>query len=235
MKKQITGKILLPLLAMYGIWIIISLVILWIGLLLPETKAYENIISSISLIFFVSLASFLTTIFIIYVEPDLKKKHNFRKVLLIITVCLNIALFLFVRKTGQTYSFVYIINTANLLVFGTLLGTWIVTPLKRPAELIPLCIIMSIADLFSVISGPSEKIAETVEKYYESGMQGPAPFSDFILIKFVFLGIEQPVPLFGLSDWIIITFLAAFSVKFAINDNITGKSLSTMVKEKKIY
>jgi len=233
--SDIMARILIPLTAMYGIWIVLSLVILWAGFLLPDASAYESIISSLSLIFFLALAASLTAIFIIYAEPELKERHNFRKILLLITGCLNIVLFLFVRKTGHTYSIVYIINTANLLIFGTLLGTWIVTPLKRPAELIPLCVIMSIADLFSVVSGPSEKIAETIEKYYKSGMQGPAPFSDFILIKCVILGLEKPMPVFGLSDWVIITFFAAFSVKFAINDNITGKSLDTMVKEKKIY
>ncbi|QTA81006.1 Uncharacterized protein dnl_33270 [Desulfonema limicola] len=228
------AKILIPLTAMYGIWIIISLVISGAGLLLPGSLAYENIISLISLVFFLCLSSLLTSIFIIYAEPELKQRHNFRKILLGLNICLNIALFLFVRKTGHTFSFIYIINTANLLIFAVLLGTWIVTPLKRPAELIPLCVIMSIADLFSVVSGPSAEIAGTIKKYYETGMQGPAPYSDFILIKFVILGIEKPVPVFGLSDWVIITFLAAFSARFAIDDNITGKSLDIMIKEKKI-
>lgn len=228
-------KILLSLAVMYGTWIVISAAVLWAGLLLPENAILHDIISPVFLIFFMSLASLLIAVFMIHAEPELKGRHGFRKVLLIFTACLNIALFLFVRDTGHTYSIVYILSTANLLVFGTLLGTWIVTPLKRPAELIPLCVIMSIADLFSVVSGPSREIAEAIEEYYESGMQGPAPFSDFILIKFVVPGLEKPMPIFGLSDWVIISFLAAFSCKFAINDNITGKSLENMVNQEKIY
>ena len=65
-------------------------------------------------------------------------------------------------------------------------------------------------------------------------MEGPVPASDFILVKFSVPGLENPMPIFGLSDWVIIVFLTAAAVKFSMNDNLAGKSMETMVNKRQL-
>jgi hypothetical protein len=122
----------------------------------------------------------------------------------------------------------YTFYTANLLVFANLLGVWIVTPLKREAELVIVCLAMALADLFSYIRGPTRQFVISLQAYYESGQLGPPPASDFLLIKVPLPGLPHLQPLFGVSDWIIIVFLSAAAAKFRINDNLAGKSLAVM-------
>ncbi len=219
---------------MYLIWIGICLFVFHAGNLLSLDKNTSHLFSPFSILFFLFLASLLTAIFMINAEPLLREHHRFRKALLLLCAAISAGLFAFVRISGNPHLFVYIAGTANLLIFANLLGSWIAAPLKRPPELLPLCLVMAFVDIFSVAGGPSKEIAETLEKYYRSGMKGPAPAGDFIVIKIPVPGLEKLVPLFGLADWIIVVFLAAYAAKFTIRDNIAGQSLSRMVKDSRL-
>ncbi|MGE0082830.1 MAG: hypothetical protein AB7S75_00270 [Desulfococcaceae bacterium] len=227
-------KIFQTLGSMYLIWIGISLFVFHTGHLLPLDRESQHLLSPFSLLFFLCLASGLTAMFMIYAEPLLRPHHRLRKALLLLCTAISAGLFAFARVSGSIHPLIYIAGTANLLVFASLLGSWIVAPLKRPAELLPLCLVMALVDIFSVAGGPTKKIAETLEKYYRSGMKGPAPAGDFILFKIPVPGLENLVPLFGLADWIIIAFLAAYSAKFSISDNITGRSLNRMKENRRL-
>ncbi len=121
-----------------------------------------------------------------------------------------------------------ILNTANLFVFANLLGTWMVKPLRRPAELIILCVVLFLSDLFSLLKGPTRRIIKDLVVYYEKGMPGPAPAGDFLLIKAVVPGADKLQPVFGVSDWIVLVFLCAAACKLGINDNLAGRSLRAM-------
>jgi hypothetical protein len=88
---------------------------------------------------------------------------------------------------------------------------------KRPAEIIPLGVVAALADLFSMLSGPTKHMAEEISTYYVSGMEGIPPFVDSLLIKIPLLGAGTLVPLFGVSDWIIVVFLTAAANKFELN------------------
>ncbi len=234
MEPDSLRKIFQTLGSMYLIWIGISLFVFHTGQLLPLDKETQHLFSPFSVLFFLSLASMLTALFMTDAEPLLRNHHRLRKALLLLCTAIGAGLFAFVRVSGIIHPLIYIAGTANLLVFASLLGSWIVAPLKRPAELLPLCLVMSFVDIFSVAGGPTKEIAETLEKYYRSGMKGPAPAGDFILIKIPTPGLEKLVPLFGLADWIIIVFLAAYAAKFSISDNITGHSLHHMVKNRRL-
>ncbi len=112
------------------------------------------------------------------------------------------------------------IHTANLLFFACVLGNWLTEPLKRPAELIPLCLVMSLIDIFSVFQGPTRELTSDLIGYYGSGQPGPPPLVDYILIKLPLPGQSSLLPVFGVSDWIMIVMLSAAAAKFSMNDNI---------------
>jgi len=61
-------------------------------------------------------------------------------------------------------------------------------------------------------------------------MLGAPPFVDYLLVKIAMPGFEALMPVFGISDWIIIAFLSAATCKFNMNDNLIGKSISEIKK-----
>jgi len=211
------------------LWVVFSLTALLLSRLIPEKSAFQPVFAFASLFFFVGFGSLATGIFVFYAAKTPLAISRMRPYLLALCVVVFAGLYLFTRFSGGTDSIVVILATANLLVFANLLGTWIVAPLRRPAELVMVCVVMSLADIYSVAGGPTKKIAEGVSKYYEGGMQGPAPLSDFLLVKIPVPGQSIPVPVFGVADWIIIAFLAAAVARFGIDDNIAGKSLTQMI------
>ncbi len=217
--------------AAFGLWVFFSWSVFEAGKQMAVEGDLLAIIAPVSLLVFLILASLITAVHLIYAEPALRDHPGRRIGWLLISAFFVASLFFGVRMTGVSHPVVYMIATANLLVFANLLGAWIVTPLRRPAELLPLCLIMSLADLFSVVSGPTKKIAESLDTYYRSGMKGPAPIGDFIVIKIAAPGLDHLLPVFGLADWVIIAFLCAASVRFGINDNLAGKGAAEMVRK----
>jgi hypothetical protein len=51
-------------------------------------------------------------------------------------------------------------------------------------------------------------------------MEGPVPFVDFFLVKFPQPGHDLFMPVFGISDWVIVVLLSAAAARFKLNDNI---------------
>lgn len=185
-------------------------------------------------LFFAALASLITGFFVARIHPLLQERSDLRKKWLCGTGGLGFLLFGFARLTGFTGDILYIVGTANLLVFANLLGSWMATPLTRPAELVPLSVLVSLVDIFSVVGGPTREIAEIIEKYYRSGRVGPVPISDFILIKLPVPGFPAMLPVFGVSDWIIIAFFTASAFKFRLNDNLFGAGVHRMADGPKL-
>ena len=156
---RISGGMLLPIFVLYCLWVIISLLVLYLGTVIPYSRIPTNITVPVSTVSFIILASFITAGFMVYQERRLRDTTSLLYFSLVSTVVIAAGLFLYVRVTGKTNNLIFIIGTANLLVFANLLGTWIVNPLKRPAELAPVCVVMSLTDLFSVLGGPTQQIA----------------------------------------------------------------------------
>lgn len=223
-----------PIIAIYCLWSVITLSVLMGGSFFAGSDALLKYIVPVSVAFFIMLASLSTAIFMVYADPFLQKKPGLRYISILLTVILGAGLFIFVRQTGNKNILLFIIGSANLIVFANLIGTWIVTPLKRPPELVLLCIVMSLSDLFSVLGGPTRFIAADLEKYYKSGMKGDVPPGDFLIIKIAVPGLDELMPVFGIADWIIIAFLASAVVKFGMDDNLAAQSLSNMIKEKRM-
>lgn len=235
-KDSLTG--LSPIGAIYGLWFLVCLAILHLPRPIMRvgttlSNLFHHVILPLSTVFFILLASLSTAVFMVYAEPSLKRNRVLHHFAVLFTVALGVGLFMFVRHTGNTGAVLFIIASANLIVFANLIGTIIVTPLERPAELILLCVVMSLVDIFSVFAGPTKWLAESVKQFYESGMTGEVPIGDFLIVKIAVPGLGQLVPVFGIADWIIVSFFSAAVVKFGIKDNLFGQGLEVMVKNKR--
>ncbi len=220
-----------PVLLIYLIWCFASFVFFQLGLLFTESETTSKFLVPVSISFFIILASFITMLFMVYVEKHIQNDIIVRLFWLSFTLLIWGILYIIVTNTGNKLNSLYSFSTANLILFSCILGNWMTTPVKRSAEIIPLCVVVAFSDLFSVFSGPTKHLAKNISAYYEGGMQGAPPFVDYLLVKIALPGIETLMPVFGVSDWIIIAFLSAATCKFQMNDNITGKGLCKIYKK----
>ncbi len=137
-----------------------------------------------------------------------------------------VALFLFLLIYGYAriydYSAVLIagLSTANLLFAAGIAGTVLSSAIKRTGELVPVCLTAATADLMSVIKGPTKGMIEDISAYYEQGMIGPPPFVDFIVVKAGIPGYDVPLPLFGVTDWVLVALLSASLLRLNKTDNL---------------
>ena len=218
----------------YCVWIIAFASLLQLGSILPDNGLLSRFTIPLSVLFLIVSASLTTAFFMVYEERSMEEAPKIRYFLLLFTVILGAGLFFFVRKTGRTDNIIFIIGTVNLVVFASILGTWIVAPLKRPAELVPVCLVMSLTDLYSVLGGPTKEMVEEVKTYYTGGMEGQTPAVDFLIVKTAVPNLENLLPVFGVSDWIVVAFLSAGAVKFGMNDNLFGRGLGRMMRERRL-
>jgi len=111
-------------------------------------------------------------------------------------------------------------TSAMLLLVATLLGTWLVKGLQRPTELILVCLVMACTDGLSVLTGPTGQLMQDVASFYQTGASGPPPLGDFLLVKFAVPGSALLSPVFGVSDWIMVSFLTAAAQRFELQDDL---------------
>lgn len=114
--------------------------------------------------------------------------------------------------------------TAILLFCSTVLGTALSVAVKRLGELIPVCVTAAVADVTSVFKGPTKNMVEDLTAYYEHGMQGSPPLIDSFLIKVGVPGYSVPIPLFGVTDWILLILLSSSLLRLEKTDNILPNS-----------
>lgn len=224
----------IPILVIYLLWGGISFAIYWTGRYLPVSGDIQGLVLILTVLLFILLGFCLTTYYLLFGWQRLDTRPGIHAAWVLACLVLVFFLYFVGQHLEIRRSTIFIINTANLFVFANLIGALITKPLKRPAELIILCVVLAFSDLFSVLSGPTRAIIKSVTVYYEGGMQGPAPAGDFLLLKCPAPGMETLQPVFGVSDWIIIVFLSAAAFKFNINDNLAGKGLSAMAGERRM-
>jgi hypothetical protein len=80
--------------------------------------------------------------------------------------------------------------------------------------------------------GPTANFAKDIEQYYLDPV-GPPPLIDMVLVKFTLPGAATLIPVFGISDWIMVAFFVNVSRRYSINDNLVGLS-DELLAEKKI-
>jgi hypothetical protein len=113
------------------------------------------------------------------------------------------------------------LKSGLLLLIATLVGAALARYVQHLWEIVPICIVMALADLASWSFGPTAVFSQQIEKHYLAPV-GPPPFIDMILIKMAYPGYSGLAPIFGISDWIIVVFFAIVAHRHGVNDNLTG-------------
>lgn len=124
---------------------------------------------------------------------------------------------------GMLRNALFALATAGLLLAATFLGILLSSAIKRMVELVPVCLTATAADVVSVFFGPSRDLAHELTAYYQEGAVGSPPIIDIFLIKAGIPGYQIPVPLFGVSDWIVVVLLSSSVIRLQRSDNICGE------------
>jgi hypothetical protein len=214
--------------ALYGLWWLAALAIQTLGA--PLRALGPHFGPAAAVLATVWIASLVTAAFIVHLTPRLHNCPRHRIALMVASVGVALLFWLFQRFGGGIHSLLAPLGTANLVVFACLVGTWLPDGLRRPAELVPVGVLMALVDAASVLVGPTRRIAESIETYYKGGMAGPLPAGDVLLVKAAFWGSDGLLPIFGVSDWIMVAFLTAAAVKFDLNDNLAPTPLGAMTR-----
>lgn len=136
-----------------------------------------------------------------------------------------LALLFWYGRTAEPFAlFLSSLSTANLLYGATLLGAGLSVAIKRLGELVPVCLTAAAADLTSVVTGPTKKMTEELTIYYQDGLKGEPPLVDSVLIKAGVPGHDIPIPLFGVSDWILLILLSTALIRLNKSDNLLSVS-----------
>lgn len=173
------------------------------------------------------------TIFLRYDKNYLCENNIIRRNLLIILIILRLLLFQIENADSFVGILAGIAGTTTLIIFASLLGSYLSQAVKRLPELIPVCSVAFTVDLYSVLKGPSKEIALQIGDFYSSGAQGTVPYVDIILIKIPHLTVNYLTPIFGISDWIFVVFLTATLLKFRVSDSVIGSDITTIVDSDK--
>ncbi len=115
-----------------------------------------------------------------------------------------------------------VIKSGLLLLIATFIGAALARYVRRLWELLPICIMMMLADFSSWLFGPTAGFTQQIQQYYLHP-EGAPPLIDMFLIKLAFPGAVGLLPVFGLSDWIMVVFFAIVASRFGVNDNLIGK------------
>ncbi|WP_321414895.1 hypothetical protein [uncultured Desulfobacter sp.] len=174
----------------------------------------------------------MTRIYQSRIEPTIAT-HTARRLIWIgtLTVFFTI-LYLLVSQAEMKNNIITALSTATLVLLACVAGHWLVIPLKRPSELIPIGMAVALSDIFSVFSGPTRNFAEDISNYYREGIAGPAPLVDFFLVKMPMPGNDYFMPVFGIADWVVLALLSAGALRFNLNDNLFSLAGSTQRQDK---
>ena len=124
------------------------------------------------------------------------------------------------------------LKSGLLMLIATLIGAVLARYVHRLWEIIPIGIAMTLADLASWMFGPTASFTKQLQQYYQDPV-GPPPLIDMMLVKLAVPGSSNLLPVFGLSDWIMVVFFVIVASRFGINDNLIGASGETLARQKK--
>lgn len=223
-----------PVAAMYLLWCLVSLGARSLEPLAAAGVGQGGGLFVVSLIVFLGLSVFITQVFLVYVDARLDESPPARAALFLFCLGLGLLMYGLMQDGSRQSGWLQSLTTVNLIVLACVTATWMTHPLTRPSELVPVCGVVALADLFSVFAGPTRHIIEGLTAYYETGMVGPPPLADFILIKITVPGFTAPVPLFGVSDWVILVFLGSALTRFGLSDSLIGSGITGMKKNRRL-
>lgn len=208
-------------------WILFSFALqqlnAWIPPVLALAAEYLCILSALL------VCSALTLFYRQRFEPYLESRQPYRVGALLVGLLICLGVYFLVSTHGFRSDLITAFYTANLLFMACLLGHWLVLPLKRPAELVPLCLVVALVDIYSVFRGPTKSMTVNLADFYSGGQVGSPPVIDYLLVKFPIAGQPGLAPVFGISDWVIIAMLSAAAAKFGMRDNLFGSKSGPFV------
>ena len=126
-----------------------------------------------------------------------------------------------------------VVKSGLLLLVATLTGAAMARYVNRLWEIVPVCVVMTLADFASWLYGPTAGFTAQIQEYYLAP-DGAPPLIDMVLIKLAFPGPTGFAPVFGLSDWIMVVFFALVASHYQVNDNLAGQSGEALARQGRI-
>ena len=126
-----------------------------------------------------------------------------------------------------------VIKSGLLLLVATVTGAAMARYVKRLWEIVPVCLVMTLADFTSWMYGPTAGFTQQIQNYYLAPV-GPPPLVDMILVKLAFPGPAGLAPVFGIADWIMVVFFAIVARRYGVNDNLIGSFGETLARQGRI-
>ena len=219
-----------PVIGIYLVWGLGTLGFQALGRILPETArdGFDYVI----ILGLIACMAWMTRIYQRQIEPVIGTDTS-RRLAWIGALTLNfVILYLLVSQAGLTSNIITALSTATLVLLACVTGHWLAIPLKRPSEFIPIGVAVALSDVFSVFAGPTRNFAENISHYYREGMTGPVPLVDFFLVKMPMPGNDYFMPVFGITDWVVVTLLSAGALQFNMNDNVFSLAGSKQGQDK---
>lgn len=226
--RLIPFRAFLPAGIVFILFSFVSLGLLATAPLSFDLSTFAPLLVPLAALIFIVMLSMACAVFTVYQEPLFARFQGLRRIMVLGALTLEAVLVSVLCHTHIHQNLFCALASANLVVMALLLGNFLVSGLNRPSELIPVCIVMSIADLISVVNGPSKQMIEGIEAFYRHGRLGAVPWSDFLLVKIAVPGVDHMLPVFGVTDVVVLAFLVAAAHKFRLNDNLLGRGLGDM-------
>ena len=115
----------------------------------------------------------------------------------------------------------YPVNTVTLILVTFTVGFWLAGEIEKAGHLIPVSILGTIVDVWSVFQGPSRSVGEQVARHAAvqevTGVFQPPPWVEFLIMSWPQPGAAYMTPLFGFGDLVFIAIFLAGSRKFGIS------------------
>ena len=150
-----------------------------------------------------------------------------------ITLMLSVWLINQLTPVGIWMTLLTVTKSSLLLLIATITGAAMARYVHRLWEIVPVCIVMTLADFASWLYGPTAGFTHQIQQYYLAP-EGPPPLVDMILVKLAFPGSIGLAPVFGISDWIMVVFFAIVANRYEVNDNLVGPSGETLARQGRI-
>jgi hypothetical protein len=162
-------------------------------------------------------AQLLLPALLIHPEERNRGFYLFWAIVLLLTVWL-------LQQLSPTTTWQPLLNafqTALLLLVATVTGSAMARYIDKLWEIVPVCLVMTLADFASWLYGPTAGFTQAIQQHYQAP-SGPPPLVDMILVKLAFPGASGLLPAFGISDWIMVVFFAIVAARHEVNDNLIG-------------
>jgi len=124
-------------------------------------------------------------------------------------------------RQGFPWRLWYPLNTLSLLLVTFNAGFWLSGELQKVGDLLAVCILGTVVDIWSVFAGPSRKVAEEVvtqlEIRVQTGEWSPPPILEFALFGYPQPGADYVMPVFGFGDLVFIALFLGGSRRFNLS------------------